>query len=54
MKGYKIYVLGFKKIEISRDVTFDEDATLNKSKKNASEEVQNEKPKAVIGSKPEA
>ena len=32
-KAYRIYFLGFKKIYISRDVTFDEDTTYNKSKK---------------------
>ena len=33
LKAYRIYFLGFKKIYISRDVTFDEDTTYNKSKK---------------------
>ena len=32
-KAYKIYFQGFKKIHISRDVTFDEDSTYNKSRK---------------------
>ena len=32
-KAYKIYFPGFKKIEISRDVTFDEASTYNKSRK---------------------
>ena len=32
-KAYIIYFLGYKKIDISRDVTFDEDTTYNKSKK---------------------
>ena len=32
-KDYKIYFPGFKKIYISRDVTFDEDSSYNKSKK---------------------
>ena len=53
-KAYRIYVPGFKKIEITRDVTFDEDAAFSKSKKNASEEVQDEEPKAPRGSEPEA
>ena len=53
-KVYKIYVPGFKKIEISRDVTFDEDAAFSKSKKNASEEVQDEEPKDPRGSYSEA
>ena len=32
-KAYRIYFLGFQKIDISRDVTFDEDTTYNKSRK---------------------
>ena len=32
-KAYRIYFPRFKKIDISRDVTFDEDSTYNKSKK---------------------
>ena len=35
LKAYKIYFLGFKKIDISRDVEFDKDSTYNKSRKNA-------------------
>ena len=35
-------------------MTFDEDAAFSKSKKNASEEVQDEEPKAPRGSEPEA
>ena len=31
--AYRIYFLGFKKIDISRDVTFDEDSTYSKSRK---------------------
>ena len=31
-KAYRIYFLGFEKIDISRDVTFDEDLSYNKSK----------------------
>ena len=37
-KSYKIYFLGFKKINISRDVTFDEDSTYNKSRKRPVED----------------
>ena len=33
LKAYRIYFPGFKKIDISRDVTFDEDSTYIKSKK---------------------
>ena len=32
-KAYRIYFLGYKKIDISRDVTFDEDTAYNKSRK---------------------
>ena len=37
-KAYRIYFLGFKKIDISRDVTFDEDSTYIKSRKKPAEE----------------
>ena len=37
-KVYRIYFPGFKKIEISRDVTFDEDSTYIKSRKKSAEE----------------
>ena len=33
LKAYIIYFLGFKKIDISRDVTFDEESAYNKSRK---------------------
>ena len=32
-KAYRIYFLGYKKIDISRDVAFDEDTAYNKSRK---------------------
>ena len=37
-KAYRIYVLGYKNIDISRDVTFDEDTAYNKSRKRPAEE----------------
>ena len=37
-KAYRIYFLGFKKINISRHVTFDEDTAYNKSRKRPAEE----------------
>ena len=37
-KAYRIYFLGFKKIDISRDVTFDEGSAYNKSRKRPAEE----------------
>ena len=43
-KAYIIYFLGFKKIDISRDVKFDEDIAYKKSKKKPTEEP--EEPKA--------
>ena len=39
-KAYKIYFLGFKKIDINRDVTFDEDLAYNKSRKRPAEELE--------------
>ena len=38
LNAYRIYFPGFKKIDISRDVTFDEDSTYNKSKKRPDKE----------------
>ena len=37
-KAYRIYFPGFKKIDISRDVTFDEDSSYNKSRKRPVED----------------
>ena len=37
-KAYRIYFLGFNKIDIRRDVTFDEDTAYDKSKKRPAEE----------------
>ena len=37
-KAYRIYFPGFKKINISRDVTFHEDTAYNKSRKKPTEE----------------
>jgi hypothetical protein len=41
-KAFKIYIPGYHHIEISRDVTFDEDATLEKSRRFQLEEVYEE------------
>jgi len=38
-KAFRIYILGHRHIEISRDVTFDEEATLKKSRRCQLEEV---------------
>jgi hypothetical protein len=43
-KAFRIYILGHHHIEISRDVTFDEDAVLKKSRKCQLEEVYEEEP----------
>ena len=43
-KDFRIYILGHHHIETSRDVTFDEDAVLKKSKKFHLEEVYEEEP----------
>ena len=37
-KAYRIYFLGFKKIDISKDITFEEYPTYNKSRKRPTEE----------------
>ena len=39
-KAYKIYFPAFKKIDISRDVTFDEYTAYNKSRKRPAEETE--------------
>ena len=38
LKAYRIYFLGYKNIDINKDVTFDEDTTYNKSRKRPAEE----------------
>jgi hypothetical protein len=43
-KAFKIYIPGHHHIEINRDVTFDEDATLKKLRKCHLEEVYEEEP----------
>ena len=42
-KSYRIYFPGFNKIDISEDVTFDEDSAYNKSRKRPAEETHSEK-----------
>ena len=37
-EAYRIYFPGFKKTDISRDVTFDEDSAYNKSRKKPAKE----------------
>ena len=49
-KAYRIYFPGFKKIDISRDVTFDEDSAYNKSRKRLAEDPEEiEEPREPIG-----
>jgi hypothetical protein len=43
-KAFKIYIPGHRHIEINRDVTFDEDAALKKSRRCQREEVYEEEP----------
>ena len=45
-KAFRIYILGFKQIETIQDVTFDEDATFNRSRRHRAEEVLYEEPEA--------
>jgi hypothetical protein len=47
-KAFRIYIPGHCHIEINRDVTFDEDATLKKSRKCQLEEVYEEEPVILI------
>ena len=42
-KAYIIYFPGFKKIDISRDITFDKDSTYNKSRKRPVEDFEETK-----------
>ena len=42
IKAFKIYISGFQRIDISRDVTFDEDTSLKKSRRCQLEEVHEE------------
>ena len=41
--AYRIYFPGFKKIDINRDVTFDEDSAYNKSRKRPAEDPEESK-----------
>jgi hypothetical protein len=45
-KSFRVYIPGYYHIEISRDVTFDEDAALKKSRRCQLEEVYEEEPVA--------
>ena len=45
-KAYRVYIPGFKQIETSRDVTFNEDTTFIRSRLNHADEVHDEDPEA--------
>ena len=45
-KAFNVYIPGFKQIETSQDVTFDEDAAFSRSRRNHAEEVLEEEPEA--------
>ena len=51
-KAYRIYIPGYHQIELSRDVTFDEDKDFRKSKKDKEDEEEHETPRAAEGPKP--
>jgi hypothetical protein len=51
-KNFRSYIPGYHHIDISRDVTFDEDATLKKSRRCQVEEVYEEEPVAPRVAKP--
>ena len=51
-KAYRIYIPGYLQIELSKDVTFDEDTTFIKSKKDKEDEEEHETPRDVEGPKP--
>ena len=51
-KAFKIYIPCYHHIEINRDVTFDEDATLKKLRRCHLEEVYEEEPIASIVAEP--
>ena len=40
LKAYRIYLLGFKNIDINSDVTFDKESAYNKSRKRPAEETE--------------
>ena len=52
LKAYIIYIPGFCKIELSRDVTFDEYVAFNKSRKTNVDEEEHETTRVVEISKP--
>ena len=51
-KTYRIYIPGYRQIELSRDVTFDNDTAFRKSKNDKEDEEEHETPKAAESPKP--
>ena len=51
-KSYRIYILGYRQIELRRDVTFGEDTNFRKSKKDKEDENEHETPRATKSPKP--
>ena len=51
-KAYRIYIPGYRQIELSRDVTFDEDLAFRNSKKDREDEEEHETIKAIENLKP--
>ena len=51
-KAYRIYLPGYRQIELNRDVTFDKDTTFRKSKKDKEDGEEHETLKAVEIPKP--
>ena len=51
-KAYRIYIPRYCQIELSRDVTFDEDTTFRKSKKDKKYEEEHETPRVAKVPKP--
>ena len=51
-KAYQIYIPGYCQIELRKDVTFDEDTTFIKSRKNQEYEEEHEAPRNKKISKP--
>ena len=51
-KYYRIYIPGYRQIEISRDVTFDEETNFRKSRKDMEVKEEHENPRPAEASKP--
>ena len=45
-KAYRVYIPGFRQIETSRDVTFNEDTAFNRSRSNRADEIHDEVPES--------